>query len=487
MNTLHLALIHSVLAHKKPAENREALRDQVSQAARAGAKVVLATELALSGYSYKGREAIADCVETADGPTFQALAPICREHGLFCCFGFAERDPTNGLLYNAATVIDSRGEIALLYRKINAECRWAVPGVPAADNTFATPWGRMGLLICADTYHALMPRMTALRGASLLLVPANWPVAGIAPEQIWRARALENGIHVAVANCGGMNGSMDCTTSVSGLFAPDGTVLARFSGNRTHCLHATLPLDARGKLPDRTRKQRLAERKPESALDCALHQSGIQNWTGFHELPDPGLLEIRVHGTTQNQSEPKSASSAPCLHLFPDSGRVPPAVWSGADQDTLILCGDGHIEIRGSGTATLRQPWPTGPDAPVEVLPWLECGPARLAVLSWTALFHPEQILARAKQGCDLLLFFLERLDEAQVLLARIRSIEQTAILACSPLGSVLCLPPKGHEPWQEWQLGAEGGVFRLDTHETRQKRFQDRIDYPVLLQPPSL
>ena len=480
--TLHLALIHSVLAHRKTAENREALRDQVAQAARAGAKVVLATELAISGYSYKGREAIADCVETADGPTFQTLAPLCREHGIFCCFGFAERDPANGLLYNAATVIDPKGEIALRYRKINAECRWAVPGDPAADNTFATPWGRMGLLICADTWHALMPRMTALRGARLLLVPANWPVAGIAPEEIWRVRALENGIHVAVANCGGMNGDMDCTTSVSGLFAPDGAVLSRFSGNRTHCLHVSVPLDASGKLPDSVRKQRLAGRRPESALDCALHQNCIQNWTGFHELPDPGILEIAVHSASQNPPVPKSASSAPCLHLFPKPDQLAPAAWPGADRDTLVLCSNGHIAIRGSGTAPLRQPWPTAPDAPVDFLPWRECGPARFAVLNQTALFHPEQALARAKQGCDLLLFFLEQVDEATALLARIRSIEQTAVLACSPLGSVLCLPPKGHDPWQEWRLAAEGGVFHLDTHETRQKRFQDRIDYPALL-----
>ena len=437
---LRLALIHSVIALGDAARNRAALQEAVHQAGRAGARLALAPELAVSGYSWKNREAIAACAEAADGPTFRAIAPLCREHRLFCGFGIAERDPASGLLFNAALVIGPDGEIALRYRKINAECRWAAPGDPRADNTFATPWGRVGLLICADSYHALMPRMTALRGADLLLIPANWPRAGIDPVEIWRARALENGMYAAACNCGGMNGDMDCSAALSGLFAPDGMVLAEHSGDRSHCLLADIPLNADGRLPTAARKRILAERRPETALDCALHQSGIQDWTGFHGLPEPGELNLRIL---------PAAGPAPPLERLEDGLRCrPPRAGEAA----------------------------AAPDAP------FDCGPARIAVLEAALLRHPEHALARAKQGCDLVIFFLERLDESAALLARVRSIEQAAVLALAPEGSLLCPPPKGHEPWRQQRLGPEGGVFTLDTRETRHKRFQDMIDYPGLL-----
>ena len=446
MQQLHLALIHSVIALGRAAENREALQEQVRQAARAGARLVLAPELAVPGYSWESREAMAACAEEADGPSFRALAPLCREHRLFCGFGIAERDPASGLLFNTALVIGPDGEAALRYRKINAECRWAVPGDPRADNTFATPWGRTGLLICSDSYHALMPRMTALRGADLLLVPANWPPTGpdsLDPPSIWRARALENGMAVAVCNCGGMNGTMDCSQAVSTLIDAQGRVLARTSGKETHRLDVLLPLDEQGRLPGDIRPNRLSGRRPEQALACAAHLNGIRNWAAFHKLPEAGALSLRIL--------PAAA---------------PSPLWEVHDGD--LLC---------------RLPCPeeiaAAPAAPV---PPFDCGPARIAVLDAALLPHPEHALAQAKSGCDLVVFFLPALDEAGALLARFRTIEGTAVLVSAPEGAALWLPSQGHEMPPVTRRGADGGLLTLDTRLTREKRFQDMIDYPALL-----
>ena len=56
------------------------------------------------------------------------------------------------------------------------------------------------MLICADTYYGLLPRSLALHDVDLLLTLANWPLVGIDPREVWRARALENGIGVIGAN-----------------------------------------------------------------------------------------------------------------------------------------------------------------------------------------------------------------------------------------------------------------------------------------------
>lgn len=188
MRTLKIALLHMNVLHKQPDANRGHLIALAHQAAEEGVGIVVAPELSISGYAFISREDILPHVETETGPTLTALAEVTRKTGCYVCIGLAEMDAATGILYNSAIVLGPDGKRACRYRKINAESRWACPGDPCSDNTFETPWGRVGVLICSDSYHGLMPRVTALRGADLLLVPANWPPSGIDPRELWRAR-----------------------------------------------------------------------------------------------------------------------------------------------------------------------------------------------------------------------------------------------------------------------------------------------------------
>lgn len=81
------------------------------------------------------------------------MAEIAREHSVFNGIGLAERDDDTGIYYNTAIMIGRDGTRVCRHRKINAEMRWACPGDPKQVNTFETPWGRMGILICSDTYY----------------------------------------------------------------------------------------------------------------------------------------------------------------------------------------------------------------------------------------------------------------------------------------------------------------------------------------------
>lgn len=509
MNILHLTCIHAAIRHGEPDCNREVLQHELHQAGKAGARLVVAPELALSGYAFTSREEILPLAETADGPTFQALAPLCREHGLFCCFGFAERDRASGLLFNSAAVIDPEGRLVLCYRKINAECRWASPGNPYADNTFASPWGRMGVLICSDSYHALPPRMTVLRGADLLLIPANWPLlcprSGIDPLDIWRARALENGCYVAGCNRGGMDKTMDCRTAVSALIDRQGNLLHSMTGESTRQLHAHIALDKERRLPGQERLRRMAGRNPGAALGCALHLGGINGWSDFHQLPPAGTLAVHFHGPDHGvykESETAAPTDSTCssvfeLHLFAAREQVQAESTMAGLHDRIrsgqamaILCSgiDGPdaapVQIYGGEQEQRPCLFLMDEDRPPAPPLVVHCGPARIAVLPPAALYHPENILACAKQGCDLAVVFAPGFDARLRLLAGVRTIEQVAIVLCAPDGAALWLSPQGHERWQELRAGREGrgNCVLLDTRLTRTKRFQDLIDYPALL-----
>ena len=281
MQTLKLALLHADIRHKEPQHNGETLLGLIRGAAREGAKLVVAPEMALSGYSFTGRRDILPYCQEEGGPILSAIAGVVESTGIYLCLGLATRDKESGILYNSALVFAPDGRILCRYHKINAESRWACPGDPLADNTFATPWGRVGVLICSDSYHSLMSRVTALRGADLLLIPTNWPPTGLVAQEIWRARALENGFTVAACNRTGIDLSMDCREAPSAVFDGAGKSLLNERCSQSRIFLVDIPLDPSQRLPSQRRRQCLAVRPVAQVHDCYLNLSAITDLTSF--------------------------------------------------------------------------------------------------------------------------------------------------------------------------------------------------------------
>lgn len=489
MPSLKLALLHSAAAHKQTDANRAQLLALFRRACDAGAQLIAAPEMAVSGYSFNSRRDIAPYVETGDGPTLTALAQLTREYGVYACIGLAERDPRTSIFYNSAFALDPQGEVVCRYRKINAEHRWACPGNPLADNTFATPWGRVGLLICSDSYHSLMPRITALRGADLLLIPANWPPTGLDPREIWRARALENGLYVAACNRTGLDLTMDCRQGVSAVFDPHGTMLLDHSSPHTHLALIGLDLDGRNRLAAPTRT-RLHGRLATDVSDCCLNLSGIADLTSFLRLPPPGPLVLNCHAA---ESETAAlAALERSAHNKPDSCGLhilPAGVYSDAALDRIrqISTTAGAIVFRMQGQDAgwrwcEHGAW-TRPAAFGGVLAQTEYGAARILLASLGEFRRPEPILAAAKRGCDLVIASSEHLSDEDRLLAGVRTIDTLAAAACAANGSGIWMTPEGHQRWEEVLAGpGECCSYLLDTARTRKKRFQDRVDYDRLL-----
>jgi predicted amidohydrolase len=500
MKALHLALLHIDVKHAQPERNRRVLLDSIQQAGEAGAQLILAPEMAISGYSFDNREAIAPFVEQVNGPTLTAVSQLAQSYGVYICIGLALRADRTGIFTNAVVAVDPHGRQVCRYHKINSESRWACPGNPQQDNTFDTPWGRVGVLICSDTYNGLMPRITALRGADLLLVPANWPPTGLNPRELWRARALENGIYLAACNRTGVDRTMDCRQALSCISDPRGRLLLENKTSRSRIFRICLPLAVDGRIESRHRRQRMANRGPQHCHDSYLNMLPIRDLTTFLDLPQTGRLALHcivpqesVHPVDALLREVQTRSDeVRHLYLLPsltdsDAALEQVAQTAKDHQVAVALCssheaGDRYHLFRDDGENMHRSlpPWPF---ANGESVPYADLGPARLFMTPFSALAHPEFAVAIAKKGCDVALACEKELSADDLLIARMRTIENLAVAVCSGSRAGIWMPPEGHQQWDE-TAAAVGQCchMAIDTGRTRHKRFQDRVDFDVLL-----
>ncbi|MFE3071124.1 carbon-nitrogen hydrolase family protein [Streptomyces sp. NPDC059247] len=229
MSALRTALLQSSGEPGDVAANLKLLDEAAARAAAAGAGLLLAPELFLTGYAIgadMGRLA-----EPADGPSARAVAAVAVRHGLAVAYGYPERSTErHGVLHNAAQLIGADGEPLAHYRKTHLygdfEHHWFTPG---DEGVVQARLGGLtvGLMICYDVEFPENVRAQALAGTDLLLVPtALMHPAEIVAESVVPVRAFENQLYIAYANRTGPEGDFEFV-GLSALAAPDGTARAR--------------------------------------------------------------------------------------------------------------------------------------------------------------------------------------------------------------------------------------------------------------------
>ncbi len=135
------------------------------------------------------------------------LCKLAKKYEICLCAGLAEKNGTN--LYDSAVLIDETGRIILKHRKINILTELMSPPYrPGKEvNAVGTKFGKIGLLICADTHkEKILKRMAGLK-PDLLLVPYgyaelenNWPEHGKQLEKVVNNAARKIGVPVIGAN-----------------------------------------------------------------------------------------------------------------------------------------------------------------------------------------------------------------------------------------------------------------------------------------------
>jgi len=233
--------------------NRSRLEDALSRHASEGALVV-APELVTSGYDLdeidlRGRE----LSEPRDGPTVALLRDVASETGATIVTGILEQ--ADGKLYDTAVLVTPDGTVAS-YRKSHLfppeQARFA-----AGDelDTWPTPSGRVGLMICFEHAFPEIATTLALKGAQILAIPSAVPFGF---EHLLtlrtRARAQDNQVFAVASNLAG-NGF--CGGSL--IADPRGEVLAS-AGTEETVLRATIDLAVIER--ERTQEPALRLRRP---------------------------------------------------------------------------------------------------------------------------------------------------------------------------------------------------------------------------------
>jgi N-carbamoylputrescine amidase len=206
-----------------PNENLAKTEWKVREAAARGAQVVCLQELFRSQYFCREENAeLFALAESIPGPSTETLGKLARELKVVIVTSLFERRAA-GLYHNTAAVLGPDGEIAGLYRKMHIpddplyfEKYYFTPG-DLGFGSIATPYGRLGVLVCWDQWYPEGARIAALSGADLLVYPTaiGWHPSekaqyGAAQLDAWRtiqrAHAIANGIYVAAVNRVGYEG-----------------------------------------------------------------------------------------------------------------------------------------------------------------------------------------------------------------------------------------------------------------------------------------
>ena len=173
---------------------------RLEEAAAAGAELVVLPECAIPGYMFDSVEEALPYAEEIPGPTTEAFERECARLGIHAVCGMLERD--GDTLHNAAILVGPEGLIGS-YRKTHLPFlgvdRFVTPGDEFV--VFDTAIGRIGVIICYDLRFPEVTRTLALKGADIVCLPTNFPMAArLQCEIIAPARAAENRIYLLVAN-----------------------------------------------------------------------------------------------------------------------------------------------------------------------------------------------------------------------------------------------------------------------------------------------
>ena len=164
--------------------------DWIAQAAEKKARLIVFPELAIPGYPYgmtfgftvgsrsaDGRrdwKAYYDNSILVPGEETRLLGEAAAQAGAYVSIGVSERDSRTATLYNSNLFFGPDGKLLAVHRKIKPTGAERVVWGDADRHFFPvvdTPWGRMGSLICWESYMPLARVALYEQGISLYLAP----------------------------------------------------------------------------------------------------------------------------------------------------------------------------------------------------------------------------------------------------------------------------------------------------------------------------
>ena len=151
--------------------NFRRIENALMQAKAADADIVCFPEMAILGWVNPDAHQRAFPIP---GPDTDRLGALAKQYGLYIAIGLGEK--VGDHLYDSAVLIDDQGNILLKHRKQNILSELMDPAYTPGSGVqvVETKFGRIGMLICADTFlEDLVNEMAELK-PDLLLIPYGW-------------------------------------------------------------------------------------------------------------------------------------------------------------------------------------------------------------------------------------------------------------------------------------------------------------------------
>src|SRR5256884_1000053 len=244
-----------------PEQNLIRAIEFIREAAKGGAEIVCLPELFRSQYFCQSEDHDNfSLAESIPGPSTHALTKLAREKSVVIVASLFEKRAA-GAYHNTAVVIDADGTILGKYRKMHIpddpsyyEKFYFTPG-DLGFQSWKTTHGNIGVCVCWDQWYPEAARLTALRGAEIIIYPTaiGWHPSekkefGKAQHSAWetiqRSHAIANGCYVAVVNRVGheapAGGAGIEFWGQSFVVAPSGEVIARGSVDREEIVLAEI-------------------------------------------------------------------------------------------------------------------------------------------------------------------------------------------------------------------------------------------------------
>lgn len=178
--TVRLAVCQILVIDSDREGNFRRIEYALEQAEAEHADIALFPESSILGWENPEAHRLAAPIPGADS---DRIAELARKHKLMIAIGLDETDV--GKLYDSAILVDKAGKLLWKHRKINVLPELMTPpyaqGRPEDIGVVDTEFGRLAVLICADTFtDAYLERLKALK-PDLMLVPYGWA----APREQW--------------------------------------------------------------------------------------------------------------------------------------------------------------------------------------------------------------------------------------------------------------------------------------------------------------
>jgi len=188
--------------------------------------LVVLPEMALTGYIWRKKSQIEPLARLCSGESVQQQwVEASQAHNVWLVVGHPAVDADSGSLRNRCTLVSPEGIVGHYDKTcLFPEDRYWAEAGDLEPPVWATPWGAISPVICADTDYPEPVASAVGRGAQLMVFPTAW-VDEPAPSATWTLRAAEYAVPFVTADIIGVDSGV-VFAGGSCIISRDGTILS---------------------------------------------------------------------------------------------------------------------------------------------------------------------------------------------------------------------------------------------------------------------